>query len=258
MFSDIVEASPYLMSSGRHDRFIFSLPGTTCVATIHFLSSYGCGRIVIDDDEERLIKGLHCNSYRAGLNIAYDGEIHWWCNPGRTLSAVFGQEDGYLLGYWLLKQVHERVVNDYLKIQNYYLHSNDSEVNDSGDILASEDIETLKYVTWAKAADAGSDKNCDHRDHDHGYTGKHNTSLIGTLPHLRRRHFFKLLERCGASIEQGKGSEIKLLRKTKRPFRLGNHYGSNPTIPAFLAADILKRLEITKDEWIGALNSEST
>jgi hypothetical protein len=73
------------------------------------------------------------------------------------------------------------------------------------------------------------------------------------LPQLRRRYFFKLLERCGVEVAQAQGSEIKLLRKTKRPFRLGNHYGSNPTIPAYLAASILKRLDITREEWIDAL-----
>jgi len=73
------------------------------------------------------------------------------------------------------------------------------------------------------------------------------------LPQLRRRYFFKLLERCGVEVAQGKGSEIKLLRKSKRPFRLGNHYGSNPTIPAFLAASILKRLDITHQDWVEAI-----
>jgi hypothetical protein len=70
---------------------------------------------------------------------------------------------------------------------------------------------------------------------------------------LRRRQFFKLLERCGVSIEQGKGSEIKLLRDGWHPFRIGNHYGNNPTIPWFLAISILKRLGISRDEWLDLL-----
>jgi hypothetical protein len=75
------------------------------------------------------------------------------------------------------------------------------------------------------------------------------------LPQLRRRYFFKLLVHCGVEVAQGKRSEIKLLRKTKRPFRLGNHYGSNPTIPAYLVASILKCLDITREEWIDALTT---
>lgn len=70
---------------------------------------------------------------------------------------------------------------------------------------------------------------------------------------LRRRQFFKLLGRCGVSIEQGKGSEIKLLRDGWHPFRIGNHYGNNPTIPHVLAISILKRLGITRDEWLDSV-----
>jgi hypothetical protein len=62
-----------------------------------------------------------------------------------------------------------------------------------------------------------------------------------------------LLERCGVDVAQSKGSEIKLLRKSKRPFRLDNYYGSNPTIPAFLAASILKRLDIKHQDWVDAV-----
>jgi hypothetical protein len=70
---------------------------------------------------------------------------------------------------------------------------------------------------------------------------------------LRRRYFFKLLERCGVSIEQRKGSEIKLLRAGGHTFRIGNHYGNNPTIPFFLVINIIRRLGITRDEWLDSL-----
>jgi len=49
------------------------------------------------------------------------------------------------------------------------------------------------------------------------------------------------------------GSEIKLLRAGWNPFRLGNHYGHNPTIPSFLAISILKRLGITRDKWLDSI-----
>lgn len=70
---------------------------------------------------------------------------------------------------------------------------------------------------------------------------------------LRRRQFFKLLGRCGVTIEQGKGSEIKLLRDGWHPFRIGNHYGNNPTIPCVLAISILRRLGITRAEWLDSV-----
>jgi len=73
---------------------------------------------------------------------------------------------------------------------------------------------------------------------------------------LRRRYFFKLLERCGVSIEQGKGSEIKLLRAGGHTFRIRNHYGNNPTIPSLLTIKILRRLGITRDEWLDLLAAD--
>lgn len=253
MFSDLLEAAPYLMSSDRAERFMFSVPGTTAVATITFLSAHGCARFAIGDDEIGLAKGLHSNFYRAALNIGYDSLISSWGHRGRTLAEAFGAEAGHLLSYWLLKQVHERMLNDYLSIANYYLQG--AQKGRSDDENAEDEQGALAYVAWAKASDANTDQH-ENADNDGATNGEmFNVSPTqGTLPHLRRRYFFKLLERCGAQIEQGKGSEIKLLRKTKRPFRLGNHYGSNPTIPAFLAAEILKRLEITEQEWLTALN----
>ena len=76
---------------------------------------------------------------------------------------------------------------------------------------------------------------------------------ITQLPQMRRSRLFKLLENCGVSIAQGKGSELKLLRKDAHPFRLGCHYGPNPTVPSFLIALILKRLQITRNEWQQAI-----
>lgn len=248
MFDDLLEAHPYLLTSDRDERYLFRIPGTTCVATFSFLTTYGCANIMFWDDVDSMRRGLHSNSARGVLRMEYDGRISYWMHPWRSLDTIFGKESADLLAYWLLKQAHGLLVEDYLRIENYYLHPSDEQEDTAAD--ASVDDETLLYVALAKTTE-------DEEDHAGATPPEIQRDAAipahGHLPQLRRRHFFKLLGRCGVSVEQGKGSEIKLLRDSKHPFRLGNHYGSNPTIPAFLAANILKRLEITRDEWLCAL-----
>jgi hypothetical protein len=251
MFADLQEAYRYLLSSDRAERYMFSIPGTTCVATVSFLAPNGCARIVFADNVEKLRQGLHTNYVRGALSIGHDGRIHGWMHPWRTLGLVFGEDDALTLSWWLLKQIHPRMVDDYLRIERYYLHGNDERSAEPTGLEVPD--ETLLYVALAKASEESSVVDDYMADTASGTAREAADPASSTLPQLRRRYFFKLLERCGVEVAQGKGSEIKLLRKTRHPFRLGNHYGSNPTIPAFLAASILKRLEITRDEWIDAL-----
>lgn len=256
MFTDLLEAAPYLLSSDRADRYMFPIPGTSCVAAITFLSHCGCARFAICDDETSMLKGLHNNHIRGALGVAYDGQISLWNHPRRTLMSVFGEEAGTVLEYWFLKQIHERMLSDYLSIEKYYLHGADPALEEETATPTAD--ESLVYVAWAKAVEAEDEQGLDDGVEAPGSPAREDVAETRSrsIPQLRRRYFFKLLERCGVVIEQGKGSEIKLLRKSKHPFRLGSHYGNNPAIPAFLAADILKRLEITEHEWIGALKGE--
>lgn len=252
MFADLLEAYPYLLSSDRAERYMFSIPGTTCVATFSFLAPNGCGRVVICDDVASLRRGLHTNFVRSALRIDYDGEFTSWTHPWLALDTMFGAEGASRIAWWLLKQVHSKLVDDYLSIKHYYLEATDlppAELEQGGE----PPDETLLCVALAQASETEEDRNDGVAVVSSGSVDADGGSAVGRLPQLRRRYFFKLLERCGVEIAQGKGSEIKLLRKAKRPFRLGNHYGVNPTIPAFLAADILKRLEITGNEWMDAI-----
>lgn len=247
MFADLLEAYPYLLSSDRSERYMFPIPGTSCVATFAFLAPQGCARIVFCDDEESLRRGQHVNFVRGALKVGYDGSISWWMHSWRTLDSVFGAEEAATLSWWLLKQVHHQLVKDFLSIENYYLHGADEQA--ALPAMGGAADETLLYVALAKASDPADVIG----ETDDGVAPPSVEHTSTMLPQLRRRYFFKLLEHCGVEVAQGKGSEIKLLRRSKRPFRLGNHYGSNPTIPSFLAASILKRLEISHQEWVDAI-----
>lgn len=248
MFGDLLEAHPYLMLSERAERYVFEIPGTSCVGTFTFIAPQGCATIFFADDVENLLSGVRTNFVRGALNIGYDGKIFWHMHPWRKLEALFEAEGAITLSWWLIKQVHSQLVQDFLSIEHYYLHGTDEQV----DAPRTDDApdEALLYVTMAKSSDAANNASDDECEAVEILDGNWASSV---LPQLRRRYFFKLLERCGVEVAQGKGSEIKLLRKSKRPFRLGNHYGSNPTIPAFLAASILKRLDITRQDWIDAI-----
>lgn len=250
MIADVLEAFPYLMSSERAERYMFRIPGTSCVATFSFVASVGCAKFTFFDNEESLRRGVRTNFARAGLEIGYDGRFSSTMHPWRTLDTLFEPEDSSMLAYWLLKQVHSRLLTDYLSIEHYYLHSSGEEQGHEAAAFTHE--ETLRYVAWAKTAELDEPAAKEAQAND---TESEAWQGNGSIPQLRRRTFFKLLGHCGVSVEQGKGSEIKLLRKSCHPFRLGNHYGSNPTVPAFLAAAILKRLEITRREWVDAMSA---
>ena len=80
---------------------------------------------MVCDDVTSLRSGLHTNFMRGALNVGHDGRIAWWMHPWRTLQSVFGEEAAMTLSWWLLKQVHEQFVKDYLSIQHYYLDRTD-------------------------------------------------------------------------------------------------------------------------------------
>jgi len=250
MLDDLLEAAPYLVSSARAERFMFALPGSARMAAFSFVAGSSCASILFADDADSVLRGLRTSFCRGGLVLGYSGQFSTLMHPWRTLGKVFGEADGQLLGYWLLQQVHGRVVQDYLKINHYFLDPPVSLPDDGVDV--TEFDETLAYVAWAKASE---DSNAS-TEPETGPPFAQDQGHPGAIAQLRRRHFFKLLARCGVSIEQGKGSEIKLLRAGWHPFRLGNHYGNNPTIPSFLAINILKRLGITRDEWLDSVAAD--
>jgi hypothetical protein len=247
MLADLLEAAPYLVSSTRTERFMFALPGSTRMAAFCFIPGTSCASILFADDADSLLRAARTNFCRGGLALGYDGQLSTYMHPWRTLDKVFGEAEGQLLGYWLLQQIHGRVVQDYLKIEHYFLDTPASLADDAVEIAEMD--ETLAYVAWAKASEhSGASTELANEP-----SSTQNQHRPGAISQLRRRHFFKLLASCGVSIEQGKGSEIKLLRAGWHPFRLGNHYGNNPSIPSFLAINIIKRLGITRDEWLDSV-----
>lgn len=210
IMGDLLEALPYMLSSKRAERLIFDIPGTTCCATFLFLSENGLGRFVICNSKESLIEGLSRSFYRSILNVDFFGQISAPMHPWQTLDRMFGKENGLLLTYWFLKQIHARVVEDYLKIKTYYLHEGRSDAP----TLEEEDVEMAAYMaehSWTDHVQPEEEaSDCQVELVEKAEAGPEE----GLLPQMRRSRFFKLLGQCGVRVEQGKGSEIKLLKGT--------------------------------------------
>lgn len=247
-FSDMLEAFSYLVGLEEDDRYFFTLPESPYVGAFTFNSVHGIGRFFFNDSRENLVKGLEGAYCMGTFEVLWNGEFSFETHPLDTISGRFGKEDGLLIAYWMLRQVHDRIVADYLAVEDYYLHHKEIDKNAQvPDESSTHDI-TAFYTPWIReaqdehlASTVAATSDCEHFPLQHG------------LPQVRRNVFFKILQQCGVSVEQGKGSELKLLRDGKHPFRLGNHYGPNPTVPSFLAASILKRMGISRSEWLSAL-----
>lgn len=246
--ADLLEAFPYLLSSTRVGKHLFSLPGTTCVAAFDYIANDGFARFMFSDSKERFEREIVLGSCRGILEVGFDGRIAFYMMPWMTLARVFGTEASLVLTYCLLKIAHEKVVADYLKIKDYYLDPRPiaspikMDEIDEGDGFTS-------YTDWVREA---QDEAVD-LEIGEGSDAQEKPLIA----QMRRTRFFKLLRNCDVTIESGKGSEIKLLRPTFHPFRMGNHYGSNPTVPSYLIANILKRLQITRAEWRHAIANVS-
>lgn len=241
---DLLEAFPYLHTSTRRSRFIFPIRGTTCYAGFQFFSQDGFFTFRFADSEADMRRGLETNYSRGGVEAGYNGVLSFLNHPWLSLERALGAEAALRVSHWLVSQVHRQVVGDYLKIDHYYLAKPEELQDESGSSVPSDLFEYASWVREAQQHDDAQECEDDDLERPDGHF----------LPQLRRTRFFRLLRACGVEIEQGKGSEIKLLRGKAHPFRLGNHYGPNPRVPTLLAGQILKRLEITHIEWKTAMD----
>lgn len=251
MLGGLLEAFPYLVASDRAARYTFAIPNTSCMAAFSFLGSHGFAMFRFFDSHEDLLCGVETNNCRAGLSVDFDGTLGCLMHPWLTLDRILGSEASALrVAHWFLSQLHQQVVEDYLKINRYFI---------GGAARAPEGVEAPQsvfdenmgaYTEWAREA-----RELDDNEVVGEVSRDSSATTRPKVPQIRRSRFFRILQACGVEIAQGKGSELKLLRGTAHPFRLGSHYGPNPTVPTFLAAQILKRLAITHEEWRSAVEA---
>lgn len=248
MVNDLFEAYPYLMHRHPERQYGIQIPGSECYGCLALSPIGGIAFFAFNDTNVGMQKDLISTEPRGALNLRWDGELSFFMHPWRTLQHKYSQLDSLLLSSWLMEQVHERVVADYLIAEPLYREQlrDQSPVFDIKD--EADDKQTALYTSWVKQARQLLEPDLCAAGATHPDNLSHTR-----ISQIRRNLFFKVLIRCGVRIEQGKGSEIKLLRSGKHPFRLGNHGHVNPTIPSFLAANVLKRFEITYAEWHAAV-----
>ncbi|MDN7445351.1 hypothetical protein QZM64_39980 [Burkholderia cepacia] len=253
---DLLEAWPRLCGSARSWRYIFSIPGTGCSAAFRFIASQGVGTIYVSDSEESLRRGLETNFFRGAFNIGLDGALSVISHPWLTLDRALDESDALSVSVWLLEQVHEKAVEDYLKIRHLAPAGSDSESDLDATTLEPDQIDAGEMATYAAWLDEvrGVEGERGQPSSESWDANEATQIAMHALPQIRQSRFFKVLRACGVEVVRGKGSEKKLLRAGAHPFRLGSHYGPNPTIPSFLACQILRRLEISRSEWVAAVN----
>lgn len=246
--ADMLEAFPYLLSSTRIGKNLFQVLGAGTVATFDYTANNGFGRFFLSDTPERFAREIERGKSLGVLEVQFDGKISYYPFPWMTIESVFGKDDTLVLSYWLLKQAHERVVASYLKISSDHL-SRKPRGTSPEPVKEAEIYPYSEYTAWIREA----------QDEDSLPDIENSEVTVGwpsiQIPQMRRTRLFKILGNCGVSVEQGKGSEFKLLKPNAHPFRLGNHYGPNPTVPSFMVANILKRLQISHDDWGRAIAS---
>ncbi|KHK54103.1 hypothetical protein PI87_16425 [Ralstonia sp. A12] len=257
---DLLEASPYLCASGRASRYMFAIPGTACWAAFRFIASHGFGVFFFSDSEEDMRRDLETNAFRGAINVGFDGSFSYMMHPWLTLGRALGSDAALSIACWMLEQIHARVVDDYLKVGvgGPKARTGESELAVTSDEPDSDQLvanEIAIYASWVREAQAEDELASDLTPTVDRDSHIDPAAAKTRLPQIRRSRFFKLLRACDVEIVQGKGSEKKLLRGGAHPFRLGSHYGPNPTIPSFLAGQILRRLNITHEEWMSAIVS---
>ncbi|WP_175241053.1 hypothetical protein, partial [Burkholderia cenocepacia] len=202
------------------------------------------------------LPGLETNFFRGAFNIGLDGALSVISHPWLTLDRALDESDALSVSVWLLEQVHEKAVEDYLKIRHLPPAGSDSESDLDATTLEPDQIDAGEMATYAAWLDEvrGVEGEGGQPSSESWDANEAAQIAMHALPQIRQSRFFKVLRACGVEVVQGKGSEKKLLRAGAHPFRLGSHYGPNPTIPSFLACQILRRLEISRSEWAAAVN----
>lgn len=220
---DLAEAYPYLISGDVG--YEFALPnGLPIYFSLKSLSSIGSWAIA---------DGLH---YR--IMLEWNGDLTYGSSDTLSLEKFYGREIAVRVSLMLVEHVHAYILEKYLEEVAKQPPKTDTPLND-----LPIQKQTAVYASWLSEI---QDKN----EAEELPPVEDTPALTAlSIPPLRRQLFFKILGFCGVRVEQGKGSESKLIRDGKPIFVLGNHGYKNPTVPRFLAINILRRLEITHAEW---------
>lgn len=235
MFSDLIEVYPAFL---MEEMFTFRLPDSTQTLDLLFAPAHGVA----------VLTASRGDTFPPALTFDWDAQLVFHGQPWRKVESIYGREAYLRTACWVLEQIHGELVQRYLDHQTAMQTTSAIAAEVSHDAEPGPAHEHAMRMEWVREARREAIPPVEPGEDDEPLSR-------GAIPQIRRSLFFKILKSCGVRIEQGKGSEIKLLREGKHPFRLGNHGFVNPTVPTWLAAVILRRLEITKREWQSAYSA---
>lgn len=172
----------------------------------------------------------------------FSGRLYWAIDP------TFRSAELDILNANILGASHSHMLELYargkFKVTTTQPKNEDEGQAETGSV--SEAFVRAAHTSFARAEPVDLGKEGSDGDNEHGRA---------VIPSIRIQRFLEFMQReHHCSIESGKGSEIKIWRPRTRIYTLGRHK-RNPTVPAWLIRQILKRLEIPEQEWIESLTT---
>lgn len=167
---------------------------------------------------------IHTTStYRFAWSVTHD----FWCMAKQDCKI----KELDILGDYVLSEYHDKLLSLYV------LRKTQGNNNNGFDSLADFTFEYHSSLTSNDSEvvlDAGD------------------TTIKKPIPSVTMSSFFDFMRKAfDCYIENGKGSEIKIWRKNSRIYTLGRHK-KDQKIHSFIISKILKRLDISKKDWLEA------
>lgn len=231
--ADIGLIRPYLVRNFNPAKAVIAAAGVH--AAWGFMCGRGIGRLILDADRGRLLRGAYGRTCHGLFAVTYDGLLAVPVRPWHTAADHPGA-DGIrplAVNLALMERVHDRLLSFYDRIDQTRMHPRPVEAV-PGDI--EEDF-ALAAACRALAAGAAPAEPARGR----------------RLPALRLRQFAGVLEeKFGCEVRGGKGSEVVVTRPGGGRTVLGRHK-ADPEYHPYAVRRVLGRLGIDPRAFIAAV-----
>jgi hypothetical protein len=174
-----------------------------------------------------------------------------WTPGGQVISSSkrdLKSQNLEILSDYFLNLLHDEL------LEVYMLRSEEKSCDSIEESFENAEIDDIEFINTYHVIIKELQDDFDVEEHQQSYDDRYSKAKhhIPSLRLTRFTGFMKNNFKC--SVEQGKGSEIKIWRKGTKIYTIGKHK-NNDMIPSFLIIKIIKRLGITKNEWLRELNA---
>lgn len=233
---NINEMKPFLIKSAKHVKSIIRITDDLYFGWTWGVL-WGIGAIMLENSHEKIIdvvKNLPMSG--AVFAVEIDGTFSCSCRPwiDAELMKEYGIENALDINLYLLQSIHDKLFSFYCQIDLdtiLWNWKNKTSHNHT-------DEEIISSSCQLKLTDADTDPETKLRN--------------PVVKKIRKKEFFNILIKLNCTVTKGKGSEIKIFRPGGKIYIVGNHKRNN-YIPVAVIINILKRLEISLDDWMDAV-----